>query len=63
MDPITLKILQTVLLGLNVYEAAKPYLDKITAMNEAGASGEEILAACELMRKTSGDRLDADLAR
>lgn len=63
MDPIELKILQSILLGLNVYEAAQPYLDKITAMNAAGASGEEILAACEAMRKGSGAKLDADLAK
>jgi len=62
MDPITLQILQSVLLGLNVLEAAQPYLDKIIAMNAAGASGEDILAATEAMRKQSGDKLDADLA-
>lgn len=61
MTPIEFKILQSVLLGLNVYEAAQPYLDKIMAMNEAGASGEDILAATEAMRRQSGDKLDSDL--
>lgn len=63
MDPVSLKILQTILLGLNVYEAAQPYLEKIIAMNAAGASGEDILAATEAMRKQSGNTLDDDLAK
>ena len=62
MNPVTLQILQEILLGLNVLEAAKPYLDKITAMNAAGATGEDILAATQEMRKASGTKLDADLA-
>lgn len=61
MGATELAILQEILLGLNVLEAAQPYLDKITSMNEAGASGEDILAATTAMRKASGDKLDSDL--
>lgn len=63
MDPLSLKILQSVLVGLNVYEAAEPYLNKIESMNAAGATGEDILAATETMRKQSGGKLDEKLAK
>lgn len=62
MDQQSLEILQEVLLGIGAVAAAKPYLDQITAMNAAGASGSDILAATVKMRKNSGAKLDADLA-
>lgn len=63
MGTTELAIFQEILLALNVYEAAQPYLEKITAMNAEGASGEDILAATIAMRKSSGDKLDEDLAK
>lgn len=62
MGPAELRILQEVLLGLNVLEAAQPYLDKIAAMNAAGATGEDILAATVEIRRNSGKKLDLDIA-
>lgn len=62
MSPTSLLILQDVLMAVGAVEAAQPYIDKITAMNAAGASGEDILAATQAMRKASGAKLDADLA-
>jgi hypothetical protein len=61
MNETDLKIMQSILLGLGVLEAAQPYIDKIVAMNEAGATGEDILAATVAMRKESGAKLDKDL--
>jgi len=62
IDPVTLKIFQEILLAVDALEAAGPYLEKLTSMNEAGATGEDILSATTEMRKQSGTKLDADLA-
>lgn len=62
MDAQSLQIFQEVLLGINAVEAAKPYLDKIAALDAAGASGDAILEVVVQMRKDSGAKLDADLA-
>lgn len=62
MNPITLQIFQEILLAVDALQAAQPYLDKLVAMNEAGATGEDMLAATQEMRKQSGAKLDADLA-
>jgi len=62
MGAVELKILQEILLGLNVLEAAQPYIDKIVAMGKGGATAEQVLAECQSLRKASGARLDAHLA-
>ena len=47
---VEFQVLETLLVALGVDTAAKPYLDKIAAMNASGASAEDVMTAIRNMR-------------